>query len=942
MPLGSSRLRKNILFRFSFSCSHFFFLSKKKKGGYLNYFESIFLEIGSISTTHFTLVNESYFRVLIEDHKVDIDVSLSIKENGQYKTLQSSDRNKGQDAIQSYLYPGRYELTYRFYGSSELNFCATFDTRIAIAPAEAIPRSPCHGSETDPDLSGLSQLATAHSYNLDRITHATFYTFPYDGDFSTRVIVSKEFSLSKRSRAEIVAYADFLAGDVSLELSTIEEEGEGVTTVGVHKRNRVEIVDHLEEGDYVLRVLTGVREPTLNEEIEGRISDSFPDCLKYELEIHFAPEDETLDPLTAPFVYANPDTCPIRFFPQDLMSVEFLGIDEQMHIQEPFRYVFDHSSHYEQTALFNTPDNDVVFRMFAAPAYHDVDFVLSKNLDGEEVGRSQSLLKEKEMVVALEGGTEYLFKISIDALPGSVSFDCLFFDLELAIFPFLSGDADSCEAVDPSDLLLGVALPWDGLGGNYMFPQLGLAFADSVVFELEEAAYFSASIAYDFTWNDMYLRLYDFDKNNDAAESLLVGDTLFNRNVLGPVLLQPGLYALHIQEPSVLDQTLRRCAEYTLSVSAKVATSYEAGSVDRDILLGCNGDNLAPSWNGDGWLSSLSGNQLHLQYSVLVDTSKRVRVEKVEFTVKEESALRVYVPPHSQFDIDLRLSHGTINQLGSLVAYSALSGDQEESMVQTLGAGSYILQVNVNYPASFSTTTTCPSFPLEVAIAPISYVADNTVASQECESGSLLLIPNQRVEYPVKFSRDSESQFSATFDSFEVKENSYLDFEVGFDFLTADTQVILTGLIVFFFFFNFCICRAIIVHHSCSFFLGELNSGSEVSFYGTPATNHRFLTKVLSAGNYTISIHEPRASSGSIDGLKCVSLYLNYLIDVNAIPDGVVLCEENYPFPRNCFSAHGFLFLHDFVLFVLEHQSFCVCLFTNPNRRQRVIRWKPG
>ena len=47
-------------------------------------------------------------------------------------------------------------------------------------------------------------------------------------------------------------------------------------------------------------------------------------------------------------------------------------------------------------------------------------------------------------------------------------------------------------------------------------------------------------------------------------------------------------------------------------------------------------------------------------------------------------------------------------------------------------------------------------------------------------------------------------------------------------------------------------------------------------------------------------------SSGSIDALECVFLYFNYFIDVNGIPDDVVLCEENFPFPRNCYSDHGF------------------------------------
>ena len=657
----------------------------------------------------------------------------------------------------------------------------------------------------------MSQLTVANSYNLDRYSSATFYTFPYEGNFSTRVIVEKEFSLSMNFRAEVIAYAYFLTGDVSLELIALGEEA-NVTNIGYHKRNRVEIVDHLEAGDYVLRVLTGVRESVSSEDVDHLIADTFPDCLKYELEIHFVPEEVTLDPATSSSVYANPDNCPIRFFPKDLMSVEFMGIDEQMHIQEPFRYVFDHTFHSQQGSYFSTPQDELVFRMFATPEYHDVDFVLFELSDDGtevEVGRSTSLLKEKEMVIQLKRETVYYFQISIEGLADASSFGCLFFDLELAIFPFLSGDADdNCKVQDPTSLLSGVALPWEDLGGNYQFPQNSEVFQDLVAFSLDQPTYFTATITYDFTWNDMYLRLYDFDKDNDAAESLAIGVTRFNRNVLEPVLLNPGDYALYVNEPSVVNSDLRRCAEYTLSVSAKVASSTEQeNSVNRDFLLGCGGDYLPPSWNGNGWLSSLSGDQLHLQYPVLVDAINRV--EKVQFYVGEESAFRIYVPPHSQFDIDLRLMHGTLDKIGTFIETCASPGDQEETMVQTLGAGSYVLQVNIfdlpNELGSFEGED-CPSFPMEVAITPISYVASNPIASQECENGELVLVPNQRVKYSVKFSRGSDSQFSATFASFEVKEKSYLDFEVGFDFLTADTQVVLTGwsflfLFLFAFFF---------------------------------------------------------------------------------------------------------------------------------------------
>ena len=767
------------------------------QGGYLNYFESVFLDVGGTATIRFFLVDDSFFRVLIEDHEVDIDVSLSKKdEHGSYNVIQSSSRILGQDAIQSYLEPGSYHLTYQFYGSSELDFCQTFDTRIAIAPAEAIPRSPC-SKRSDPDLSGMSQLAVANSYNLDRDSSATFYTFPYEGDYSTRVIVEKEFSLSQSFRAEVIAYAYFLTGDVSLELISLGEEG-NVVTIGYHKRNRVEIVDHLEAGDYVLRVLTGVRDSLSSEEVDHLIANTFPDCLKYELEIHFIPEEVTLDPLNSPSVYANPDHCPIRFFPKDLMSVEFMGIDNQMHIQEPFRYTFDHTFHSQQDSFFNTQNDDLVFRMFATPEYHDdVDFILFElSNDGTEVevGRSKSQLKEKEMVVRLKRETNYHFQISIEGLPDASSFGCLFFDLELAIFPFFSGDPNDCEVKDPSTLLSGEPLPWEDLGDNYNFPQTSEVFSVLVAFSLDKPTYFTAIITYDFTWNDMYLRLYDFDKDNEAPESLAIGVTRFNRNVLEPVLLNPGDYALYIIEPSVVNSDLRRCAEYALSVSAKVASSAEVDSVNRDFLLGCGGDYLPQSWNGNGWLSSLSGNQLHLQYPVLVDVT--TRVEKVQFSVGEKSAFRVYVPPHSQFDVDLRLMHGTLDKPGVFIESCVSPGDQEETMVQTLDVGSYVLQVNIfdlsNELGSFEGKD-CPSFPMEVAIAPISYVTSNPIASQECENGELVLVPNQRVEFSVKFSRGSDSQFSATFASFEVKEKSYLDFEVGFDFLTADTQVILTG-----------------------------------------------------------------------------------------------------------------------------------------------------
>ena len=645
----------------------------------------------------------------------------------------------------------------------------------------------------------MSELAVTNSYDLNR----DFYSFPYEGNFSTRVIVEKEFSLSMGFQAEVIAYAYFLTGDMSLELIALGEEG-NVTILGFHQRNRVEIIEHLEAGNYLLRILTGQREGAFSPTAESLIESYYPDCLKYELEIHFVSEGVTVDPLTSSFVYPNPDDCMYRFFPKDLMSVEFMGIDEQMHIQEPFRYVFDHEFHSEQNSLFTTPKrDDLVFRMFAAPEFHDIEFVLFKFADngGEvEVKRSSSRFEAKEMVVRLERDTTYHFQILFEGLADASSFGCLFFDLELAIFPLLSGE-DDCVIDNEPQNLLSAPLPWDDLGGKYQFEQTSEPFAYNIFFVLEKPTYFTASITYDFTWNDMYLRLFDVNKDNDAAESLKIGVTRFNRNVLEPELLNPGQYLLYINEPAVLEQDLRRCAEYTLSVSAKVASSDEMSSVNRDFLLGCNSDYLPKSWNGNGLLEPLSGNLLHLQYPVLVNT--KTRLERVQFDVSEKSAFRVYVPPHSEFDIDLRLMHGTLDQGGAYIESQVHPGDQEESMVHTLDAGSYVFQVNVyDLPNELgsSGSENCPSFPMEVAIAPISYVTSNSIASQECESGDLMLVPNQRVTYSVKFSRDSDSQFKKSFASFEVKEKSYLDFEVGFDFLTADTQVILTGFYSFSFF----------------------------------------------------------------------------------------------------------------------------------------------
>ena len=665
----------------------------------------------------------------------------------------------------------------------------------------------------------MSELAVTNSYDLNRETSGTFYTFPFEGNFSTRVIVEQQFRLSMGFRAEVIAYAYFLTGDVSLELIAIGDEG-NVTISGFHERNRVEIIENLEAGNYLLRILTAQREGgSISPSIEHLIEDTYPDCLKYELEIHFVPEDVTVDPLTSSSVYPNPDDCRYRFFPEDLMSVEFLGIDEQMHIEEPFRYVFDHTFHSEQNSFFTTPKkDDLVFRMFATPEFHDVQFILFKFADDgteEEVKRSQSLFEEKEMVVRLETETVYHFQIVIDGLSDASSFGCLFFDLELAIFPFLSGDDNhDCDRVEPNTLLVDAPLPWDGLGGKYQFPQSSSSYSTLIPLVIEKPSYLSASIMYDFAWNDMYLRLYDFDKDNEAAESLAIGVTRFNRNVLEAVLLNPGQYALYVNEPSVLDQDLRRCAEYTLSVSAKVASSDEVSSVNRDFLLGCNGDYLPQSWNGNGLLEPLSGNQLHLQYPVLVNTE--TRIEKVQFDLSEKSAFRVYVPPHSDFDVDLRLMFGTLDQGGDYIESQVHPGDQEESMVHTLEAGSYVFQVNIfDLPNELgsSGSENCPSFPMEVAIAPISYVTSNSIASQDCENGDLVLVSNQRVAYSVKFSRDSDSQFSKSFASFEVKEKSYLDFEVGFDFLTADTQVILTGF--HFLFLSFCLSLFL----SCFFFV---------------------------------------------------------------------------------------------------------------------------
>ena len=98
--------------------------------------------------------------------------------------------------------------------------------------------------------------------------------------------------------------------------------------------------------------------------------------------------------------------------------------------------------------------------------------------------------------------------------------------------------------------------------------------------------------------------------------------------------------------------------------------------------------------------------------------------------------------------------------------------------------------------------------------------SSNGPLTHSCSSGGLALGINNRVQYATKFPVISNQKFHTSFEEFTVKETSYINFEVEFDFLSSDVQLLLAG---------------------------NLDSGRNISYVGTIHENSRVIDEVSSS-----------------------------------------------------------------------------------------------
>ena len=267
-----------------------------------------------------------------------------------------------------------------------------------------------------PNLRLLNKIDNDYpTFDLERSGSSTSYFFSYQDDYSFRPFIEKPFSIEFPSRVEVIAYANFLFGDLSLRL---DAKTQNETILGNHKRNRIELLEVVEPGDYVLVIGTGVMANRLVSE-SFLVKDYFPKCIKYELEIHISrpplelrnevphSHQKRRDPVFG-------DNCPFRRLPEDLMGVEFLGVTNQFHIEESFRISFkegilDRHSTYFTSSL----DRAQIFQFFAEPHFHDIDFKLYQLEEGEEllVSSSLGILVAEKMTALLSKGANYRFEV---------------------------------------------------------------------------------------------------------------------------------------------------------------------------------------------------------------------------------------------------------------------------------------------------------------------------------------------------------------------------------------------------------------------------------------------------------------------------------------------------------------------------------------------------
>ena len=158
----------------------------EQPSGVVHFREAVLVELEkSQHLVNFTTDVDSFFRIALSPHRIDIDLKLFAANGTQ---LEYSGQWGGEDAIARLLPPGSYYAAIIYFGINDPQFCETFDVEIALAPRSLYPSfdyclTSGQAKNTKPDLSGLPPVNRTFILEDPRS-----YYFPYNGNYNQQVL----------------------------------------------------------------------------------------------------------------------------------------------------------------------------------------------------------------------------------------------------------------------------------------------------------------------------------------------------------------------------------------------------------------------------------------------------------------------------------------------------------------------------------------------------------------------------------------------------------------------------------------------------------------------------------------------------------------------------------------------------------------------------------
>ncbi|EFA77852.1 hypothetical protein PPL_09350 [Heterostelium album PN500] len=837
--------------------------------GYLYYDEDVFLDLVTGSdNVSFTIKQQSYARVYIPSHRVDIDVQISNSTGKKCHinlhfsfiksiVVMSSFKWGGEEEITGLLEAGTYNFKVLFFGKNIDVFCDTFSLEFAIAPVtDYTELNYCDGITTNisPDLSGIQDAIDANKvYNLNTASPVT-YQFMFNGQSSQATVTNQTFTVSKTSYLYVEMDSNFILGDMRIAIVSVpdpdDDNVEPTLILGDHSRNSHHLFVQLENGTYTLAIMTGLtsKNPTF-----------LPPCILYSLKVSLTYKS---DPC-----FGNLP------FPTNLNTPGYLLTSTSIHLTDEFLVPPITLITASQNTAF-TVTIPSIFRAFVEDASIDIDITLYEGKT--KVAWSNNFNGEESLEYVVQPDKQYRLQTSFYHWPFVTDNQaCYTYQAALSITPTTENPKDKCTSIlPPANFIPDASLEPVRVNGTFRFTQVNQTFSQDIAFSVPttkngNTALFRAILNYDFVWNDMAIALKKSDQTVITYSSLG-----YNRADILPRALTPGDYILTVYEPMATNANsavvLNNCVDFTLDVAIQMVDDTQ---VNQDTIV-CDSLLFPQTFNSIGYMSALTDGGLSFQQKVLVDVLAGNDI--VKFTLAKPSLLRIYVPFHPTVDVDFTL---TVEGGKTPIDYARGSG--EELIYDQLAAGNYIIKFTYyGQNGPLPQVEDCTYITAFISIEKVDNLLAIPSITTACPNTATLptqIVGNQN--YSQVFYRATQFPLQPMPMTFSITGAAYLNVSLQYNDLVTSMMM-------------------------------KLNSTTTINgkpvvktLYPLYQGGQALFSELLAAGTYQLTVYDKSGAKNPILGLVCSSYQLSYYLNTTT-PD-VTPCDTTNLLPVDLFSTKG-------------------------------------